>query len=175
MQKFEIINKWSECWRSRKALLDTARFEDWTDLIAANNIPKRLVGILSDVTHADEVDVILEALYPNSTCWSDHPPVMVPIFDREQTACFPSTNDGSTGEVSSNILTIGNKRRRLYTRYRFSNGLIIALKVGTCSSLCIFGLHRYFDHAFTNNSLILLQMITAICLFYVGYITNLGN
>lgn len=157
---YSVLRKWCTSMDARHALRQTAVYENWTDLMGANFVTKNLTDSLGDVNQSGEVDSIIEALYPNGTCWSDHPPVYMNIPSRETAAMFPST----TASVDFNT-RVGMKRKRgcSYTL----EGVEWSIGIGLLASIATYVMHTQYMTPMLSMSVLSLESIAAICLIQV--------
>ena len=157
---YSILRKWCTSMDARRALRQTAVYENWTDLMGANIVTNRLTDSLDDVNQSGEVDSIIEALYPNGTCWSDHPPVYMNIPSREAAAMIPST----TACVDFKT-RVGMKRKRGCSCSL--EGVEWSIGIGLLASIATYVMHTQYMTPMLSMSVLSLESVAAICLMQV--------
>jgi hypothetical protein len=157
---YSILRKWCTSMDARHALKQTAVYENWTDLMGANFVTNKLTDSLDDVNQSGEVDSIIEALYPNGTCWSDHPPVFMDIPSRETAAMSPSTT-----ECVDFKTRVGMKRKRGCSCSL--EGVEWSIGIGLLASIATYVMHTQYMTPMLSMSVLSLESIAAICLMQV--------
>ena len=157
---YSMLRKWCTSMDARIALRQNAVFEEWTDLMGANYVTCKLTKSLDGVNHSSEVDAVIDALYPNGTCWSDHPPVSMDIPSREIAAMSPST---TACVVSPSSLGVKRKRGCCCPL----QGVEWSVGIGLVASIATYVMHTQYMVPMLSMPMVSLEGIAAMCILHV--------